>query len=174
MAQQRNAGTWALPRMAASCRMRCQTEPARVLAATHILLDIYQQAMSNMMIANRHAGSPPCCGKFGVTLGAIPLDNIAADNGLPTSAVAAYNGLPIDTQVQQGQSLSIPCGRIIALVAPQLGGPAAINGGGGRRLLGVSGGGGSPQVFLLSERLSCCRYAWTLKCRCSHLLPRCA
>jgi hypothetical protein len=114
------------------------------------------------------AGStPPCCGKFSVTQGAIPLDNIAGDQGLPTSAVAAYNGLPIDTQVQAGQSLSVPCGRVIALVAPQLGGGSSKSGKGGgkgkgfgkdeggrRKVLGGmtdSGDGGTPQVFMISE-----------------------
>lgn len=120
--------------------------------------------------AKSTAGStPPCCGKFSVTSGTIPLDNIAGDQGLPTSAVAAYNGLPIDAQVQAGQSLSLPCGRVIALVAPQLGGggkgngngngngKGKGNGGGGsdrRKMLGVSGGGGgsgAPQVFVISE-----------------------
>lgn len=118
------------------------------------------------------AGStPPCCGKFSVTQGAIPLDNIAGDQGLPTSAVAAYNGLPIDTQVQAGQSLSLPCGRVIALVAPELGGGGSGSGkdsgggasGGRRKVLGGmtdgGGGGGSgntPQVFMISES-----YCWS-------------
>jgi hypothetical protein len=115
-------------------------------------------------IAIASAGSPPpCCGKFSVTQGAIPLDNIAGDQGLPTSAVAAYNSLPIDTQVQAGQSLSLPCGRVIALVAPQLGGGGSgsgkdSGGGGKRKVLGgmTDGGGGggssgSPQVFMISE-----------------------
>ena len=118
------------------------------------------------LLASSSAGSaPPCCGKFSVTQGAIPLDNIAGDQGLPTSAVAAYNGLPIDTQVQAGQSLSLLCGRVIALVAPELGGGGGSDSGkdggsgasGRRKVLGGltdgggGGGGNTPQVFMISE-----------------------
>ena len=79
---------------------------------------------ANLKFATCFAGcaadAPPCCDRLTVGPGA-SISSTASDVNLPPATVAAYNQLAQDATLQQGQSLSVPCGRILVLIAAQLG-----------------------------------------------------
>lgn len=56
------------------------------------------------------------------------VDSVASDVNLPPAAVSAYNQLQPNATLQQGQTLSVPCGRILVLIAAQLGGNSSSSG----------------------------------------------